>query len=118
MEIVKKIFDKALVLKLRTRMDNRGLMTVNYEDEFVEGKIGFKTKESRVYTIPKKGSLRTEAKARKDQAACPRSASPELRAFLLLQSVFRPSSRKTAPPPSEQPVILYSNPFTSFREFR
>ena len=57
MEIVKNVFDKALVLKLRTRMDNRGLMTVNYEDEFVEGKIGFKTKESRVYTIPKKGTF-------------------------------------------------------------
>ncbi len=38
MEIVKKVFDKALVLKLRTRMDNRGLMTVNYEDEFVDNK--------------------------------------------------------------------------------
>ena len=57
MEIVKKVFDKALVLKFRTRMDNRGLMAVNYENEFVEDKVGFIIKESRVYTIPKKGTF-------------------------------------------------------------
>lgn len=57
MEIIKKVFDKALVLKFRTRMDNRGLMAVNYENEFVEDKVGFIIKESRVYTIPKKGTF-------------------------------------------------------------
>ena len=57
MEIIKKVFDKALVLKSRTRMDNRGLMAVNYENEFVEDKVGFIIKESRVYNIPKKGTF-------------------------------------------------------------
>ena len=34
MEIVKRVFDKALVIKLKSRTDNRGPMTVAYGEEF------------------------------------------------------------------------------------
>ena len=44
MEIVRRIFDEALVIKLRSRIDNRGMMTAAYEESFRE--TGFVPKES------------------------------------------------------------------------
>ena len=34
MEITDKFFDKVLILKTRSRVDDRGRMTVAYEDDF------------------------------------------------------------------------------------
>ena len=57
METARKIFDKVLVLNLRTRTDNRGPMTVVYNNEFAEKNLLFNAKETRVYTMPKKGTF-------------------------------------------------------------
>jgi dTDP-4-dehydrorhamnose 3,5-epimerase len=57
MEIVKHVFDKALVIKLKSRTDNRGPMTVAYDEGFAESGIGFIPKETRVYTMSKKGTF-------------------------------------------------------------
>ena len=54
MEIVKRVFDKALVIKLKSRTDNRGPMTVAYGEELAAKGIEFIPKETRVYTMPKK----------------------------------------------------------------
>lgn len=55
MEIVRRIFDEALVIKLRSRIDNRGIMTAAYEESFRE--TGFVPKETRIYTMPEKGTF-------------------------------------------------------------
>ncbi len=57
MEIVKRVFDKALVIKLKSRTDNRGPMTVAYGEELAAKGIEFIPKETRVYTMPKKGTF-------------------------------------------------------------
>ncbi len=57
METVKKIFDKALVLKLKTRTDNRGPMTLVSDSGFIKEETSFAAKETRVYTMPKKGTF-------------------------------------------------------------
>ena len=36
MEITDKFFDKVLILKTRSRVDDRGRMTVTYEDDFFD----------------------------------------------------------------------------------
>ena len=53
MELVKKIFDSVEIYKLKSRTDNRGLMTYAYEDSI----DGFEIKETRVYTMPQKGTF-------------------------------------------------------------
>ena len=53
MELVKKIFDSVEIYKLKSRTDNRGAMTYAYEDSI----DGFKIKETRVYTMPQKGTF-------------------------------------------------------------
>ena len=53
MELVKKIFDCVSVYKLKSRTDNRGPMTYVYEDCI----NGFEIKETRVYTMPQKGTF-------------------------------------------------------------
>ena len=53
MELVKTIFDVVKVYKLKSRTDNRGLMTYVYED----GIEGFASKETRIYDMPKKGTF-------------------------------------------------------------
>lgn len=56
MEIIRRLFDKALVLKLKNRTDNRGPMTITYNGEFTE-KCGFSVNETRCYTMSKKGTF-------------------------------------------------------------
>ena len=56
MELVKTIFDCVKIYKLNSRLDNRGVMTYVYEDG-VEGFDGFEAKESRLYTMHKKGTF-------------------------------------------------------------
>ena len=53
MELIKTIFNVVKVYKLKSRTDNRGLMTYVYED----GIEGFVSKETRVYDMPKKGTF-------------------------------------------------------------
>lgn len=53
MELVKKIFDCVSVYKLKSRTDNRGPMTYAYETSI----DGFEIKETRVYTMPQKGTF-------------------------------------------------------------
>ena len=53
MELIKKIFDCVSVYKLKSRTDNRGPMTYVYEDNIA----GFEVKETRVYTMPQKGTF-------------------------------------------------------------
>ena len=53
MELVKKIFDCVGIYKLRSRTDNRGGLTYAYE----ECVPGFEIKETRVYTMPQKGTF-------------------------------------------------------------
>ena len=53
MELVKKIFDCVSLYKLTSRTDNRGPMTYVYEDNIE----GFEVKETRVYTMPQKGTF-------------------------------------------------------------
>ena len=58
MEITDKFFDKVLILKTRSRVDDRGRMTVTYEDDFFDNdETGFKVKETRIYTMPEKGTF-------------------------------------------------------------
>ena len=53
MELVKKIFDCVGIYKLKSRTDNRGGLTYAYEDDIP----GFEIKETRVYTMPQKGTF-------------------------------------------------------------
>lgn len=53
MELVKTIFGTVKVYKLKSRTDNRGLMTYVYED----GIEGFVSKETRIYDMPRKGTF-------------------------------------------------------------
>ena len=53
MELVKTIFDCVRIYKLKSRVDNRGPMTYVYEDCIDD----FEVKESRVYTMPQKGTF-------------------------------------------------------------
>ena len=53
MELVIKIFDCVGIYKLKSRKDNRGGLTYAYE----EGVPGFEIKETRVYTMPQKGTF-------------------------------------------------------------
>ena len=53
MELVKTIFGTVQVYKLKSRTDNRGLMTYVYED----GIEGFVSKETRIYDMPSKGTF-------------------------------------------------------------
>ena len=56
MELVKTIFDCVKIYKLNSRSDNRGAMTYVYESG-IEGMEGFEAKESRIYTMPGKGTF-------------------------------------------------------------
>ena len=53
MELIKTLFDTVKVYKLKSRTDNRGLMTYVYED----GIEGFVSKETRIYDMPKAGTF-------------------------------------------------------------
>ena len=53
MEPVKTIFGTVKIYKLKSRTDNRGLMTYVYED----GIEGFVSKETRIYDMPRKGTF-------------------------------------------------------------
>jgi len=53
MELVKTIFDTVKIYKLKSRTDNRGMMTYVYE----EGIEGFESKETRIYDMPKTGTF-------------------------------------------------------------
>ena len=53
MELIKTIFDCVKIYKLNSRSDNRGSMTYVY-DNSIEG---FEAKESRLYTISRKGAF-------------------------------------------------------------
>ena len=53
MELVKTIFDCVRIYKLKSRVDNRGPMAYVYEDCIED----FKVKETRVYTMPQKGTF-------------------------------------------------------------
>ena len=56
MKLVKTIFDCVKIYKLNSRSDNRGAMTYVYESG-IEGMEGFEAKESRIYTMPGKGTF-------------------------------------------------------------
>lgn len=53
MELIKTIFDSVKIYRLKSRTDNRGLMTYVYE----EGIEGFVSKETRIYDMPKTGTF-------------------------------------------------------------
>lgn len=53
MELIRKVFDSALILKRRTRVDDRGVMTV-VSDESIDG---FRAKETRIYSMNVKGTF-------------------------------------------------------------
>ena len=53
MELIKTIFGCVKIYKLNSRSDNRGSMTYVYED----GIDGFEAKESRLYTMIRKGTF-------------------------------------------------------------
>ena len=53
MELIKTIFGCVKIYKLNSRSDNRGSMTYVYED----GIEGFESKESRLYTMSRKGTF-------------------------------------------------------------
>ena len=53
MELIKTIFDCVKIYKLNTRSDNRGAMTYVYNNSIE----GFEVKESRIYTMSKKGTF-------------------------------------------------------------
>lgn len=56
--IINSIFEKVKVLELLRKEDNRGFMSVTYnEKDLSELGIHFKIKEYRVYTMPKKGTF-------------------------------------------------------------
>ena len=53
MELIRTIFDSVKIYRLKSRTDNRGLMTYVYED----GIEGFNAKETRIYDMPVKGTF-------------------------------------------------------------
>lgn len=53
MELIGKVFDSALILKRRSRVDDRGVMTV-VNDESIDG---FRVKETRMYSMNTKGTF-------------------------------------------------------------
>lgn len=58
MEIAERLFDNVLVLKSSKIYSSRGEMTVIFSGRDMEGIVdGFKMKEQRVYSIPKKGTF-------------------------------------------------------------
>ena len=52
MELVKEVFGCVRIYKLKARMDERGMLTYAYE-----GIKGFDVKETRVYSMPHKGTF-------------------------------------------------------------
>ena len=57
MEIIKRIFDGAALLALRSRDDSRGNMTVSFDESISDIFSEFTIKENRTYTMPKKGTF-------------------------------------------------------------
>ena len=53
MELIKTFFDCVKIYKLNSRTDNRGSMTYVYNNSIE----GFEVKESRIYTMSKKGTF-------------------------------------------------------------
>lgn len=53
MELIREVFDCALVFKRRSRIDDRGVMTV-VNDESIDG---FRAKETRIYSMNVKGTF-------------------------------------------------------------
>ena len=54
MEIIKRIFDEAALLSLRSRDDSRGNMTVVFEESISEIFHDFSVKENRTYSMRKR----------------------------------------------------------------
>lgn len=57
MEIIKRIFDEAALLTLRSRDDSRGNMTVVFDESISEIFNDFSVKENRTYSMPRKGTF-------------------------------------------------------------
>ncbi|MBP5745651.1 MAG: dTDP-4-dehydrorhamnose 3,5-epimerase family protein [Lachnospiraceae bacterium] len=57
MEIIKRIFDEAALLTLRSRDDSRGNMTVVFDESISEIFNDFFVKENRTYSMPRKGTF-------------------------------------------------------------
>lgn len=53
MELIGKVFDSAMIFKRRSRVDDRGVMTV-VNDESIDG---FRAKETRIYSMNVKGTF-------------------------------------------------------------
>ncbi len=53
--IIKGIFAKVKIYRLRSRVDNRGLLTYVFDENIND----FKQKETRIYSMPKEGSVNT-----------------------------------------------------------
>lgn len=57
MEIIKRIFDEAALLTLKSRDDSRGNMTVVFDESISEIFNDFSVKENRTYSMPRKGTF-------------------------------------------------------------
>ena len=53
MGMIKEIFGKVRIYQLRSRVDNRGLMSYVFDDSIND----FTVKESRIYSMPKEGTF-------------------------------------------------------------
>ena len=53
MELIRKVFDSAMVLKSRSRVDERGVMSVISDDSI----DGFRAKETRIYSMNVPGTF-------------------------------------------------------------
>ena len=51
--IIKEIFAKVKIYRLRSRVDNRGLLTYVFDENIND----FKQKETRIYSLPKEGTF-------------------------------------------------------------
>ena len=51
--IIKEIFAKVKIYRLRSRVDNRGLLTYVFDENIND----FKQKETRIYSMPKEGTF-------------------------------------------------------------
>ena len=53
MMMIKEIFVKVKIYRLRSRVDNRGLLTYVFDENIND----FKEKETRIYSMPKEGTF-------------------------------------------------------------
>ena len=58
MEIIRSIFDSAKIIRYQSRKDDRGALSVIFDEEKLEKSgIKFQIKETRIYAIPEKGTF-------------------------------------------------------------